>query len=151
MQTCQSINIRPPPLTSVAHSKQPHLLRCILRGHTLFSSPICRSRCSSNQRKLCTHYLPGPSIHSLQRGKDKRLHIQEQTSLTIYAILEGGKGSKPGGVPQHMLCSSMCSTSSPMNQAPRDTSSLAYLCKIGLHNAVETSPVIILLFTHIRG
>lgn len=40
----------------------------------------------------------------------------------------------PGGVPQHMLRSSMCSTSKPMNQDPRETSSLAYLCSIGLRS-----------------
>ena len=39
----------------------------------------------------------------------------------------------PGGVPQHILRSSMCSTSRPINHEPRDTSSLAYLCNIGLH------------------
>lgn len=38
----------------------------------------------------------------------------------------------PGGVPQHMLRSSMCSTSSPINQEPSETSSLAYLCNMGL-------------------
>jgi hypothetical protein len=35
----------------------------------------------------------------------------------------------PGGVPQQRRRSSTCSTSSPMNQDPRDTSSLAYLCR----------------------
>lgn len=35
----------------------------------------------------------------------------------------------PGGVPQQSLRSSMCSTSSPINQDPKETSSLAYLCR----------------------
>lgn len=43
----------------------------------------------------------------------------------------------PGGVPQHMLRSSMCWASRPMNQAPSETSSLAYLCNIGLHKKIQ--------------
>lgn len=35
----------------------------------------------------------------------------------------------PGGVPQHNLLSSMCLTSIPINQAPKETSSFAYLCR----------------------
>lgn len=35
----------------------------------------------------------------------------------------------PGGVPQHNLRSSICSTSNPINQAPSETSSFAYLCR----------------------
>jgi len=63
------------PSPSVEHSKLPHLLRCILHGHTLFSLPICKSRCSPNQRMLRRHSLPGPSIHSLKRGKARKLLI----------------------------------------------------------------------------
>jgi hypothetical protein len=42
----------------------------------------------------------------------------------------------PGGVPQHMSLSSMCSTSRPMNHAPSDTSSFAYLCSMGLGGCI---------------
>lgn len=34
----------------------------------------------------------------------------------------------PKGVPQQRLLSSICSTSRPMNQDPKETSSFAYLC-----------------------
>ena len=40
----------------------------------------------------------------------------------------------PGGVPQQRLLSSTCSTSKPINQVPNETSSLAYLCSIGLRS-----------------
>ena len=38
----------------------------------------------------------------------------------------------PGGVPQHIVRSSTWSTSKPINHDPRETSSLAYLCSMGL-------------------
>lgn len=48
----------------------------------------------------------------------------------MYAKQTDGKTSGiPGGVPQQSRRSSTCSTSNPMNQDPRDTSSLAYLCR----------------------
>jgi len=50
----------------------------------------------------------------------------------IYAVHTDILRAIPGGVPQHMLRSSMSSTSRPINHAPRDTSSLAYLCNMGL-------------------
>jgi len=63
--------------------------------------------------------------------------------------------NRPGGVPQHMLRSSMCSTSSPINQAPSDTSSLAYLCSIGLKANDESTELesisIILNFVNNRA
>lgn len=52
----------------------------------------------------------------------------------IYLIKSLFKKTLPGGVPQHILRSSMCSTSRPINHEPRDTSSLAYLCNMGLHS-----------------
>ena len=42
--------------------------------------------------------------------------------------------TSPGGVPQHNLRSSICSTSNPMNQAPKETSSFAYLCSTCLNS-----------------
>ena len=48
----------------------------------------------------------------------------------MYAKQTDGKASGiPGVVPQQRRRSSTCSTSNPMNQDPRDTSSLAYLCR----------------------
>lgn len=54
----------------------------------------------------------------------------EEATMYLYAKQTDGKASGiPGGVPQQRRRSSTCSTSNPMNQDPRDTSSLAYLCR----------------------
>lgn len=43
-------------------------------------------------------------------------------------------------MPQHILRSSMCSTSRPINHEPSDTSSLAYLCNMGLQQKKQRVP-----------
>lgn len=48
--------------------------------------------------------------------------------LSLKKKKDVAKISLPGGVPQHNLRSSICSTSRPRNQDPSETSSLAYLC-----------------------
>lgn len=54
-------------------------------------------------------------------------HVKETLLNTL-------QQNRPGGVPQHMFLSSMWLTSKPMNHDPSDTSSFAYLCRIGLRN-----------------
>lgn len=50
--------------------------------------------------------------------------------LMMYVLTRG----IPSSVGQHMLWSSICSTSRPMNHAPSETSSFAYLCNICLQS-----------------
>lgn len=55
--------------------------------------------------------------------------------MYIYGALIGITAI-PGAVPQQRLRSSMCSTSSPINQEPRETSSFAYLWSMCLESEV---------------
>jgi len=118
-------------LPKLKHSKQLHPLHHTLSAH-IWSSPLtCRFHYSSSQRMQHICYLLLPSTHSLHKPlvrnkvswEAPKGHRFKQFSYDI-----------PGGVPQHMFLSSMCSTSRPMNHAPSDTSSLAYLCNIGLQS-----------------
>jgi hypothetical protein len=47
----------------------------------------------------------------------------------------------PVSDPQHISLSSMCSTSSPMNHAPSDTSSFANLCSSGLDDKMDSGDI----------
>lgn len=49
-------------------------------------------------------------------------------ALNLNPFRQELKRGLPGGVPQQRRRSSICSTSNPMNQAPKETSSLTYLC-----------------------
>lgn len=79
---------------------------------------------------------PSPSPHMLWiyfiRSTDLHmpLHVQSNDATQAFPALVFN--SQSGGVPQQKLLSSTCSTSKPSIQAPRETSSFAYLCKIGL-------------------
>lgn len=99
----------------------------------LSSSPLnCIFRCTSNQMTPHTH-SPLPSFFRNLYRLCKLNYISFTYSIN-FLIFEYSIESVdvPGWVAQHMERSSMCSTSSPMNQEPSDTSSLAYLCNMGL-------------------
>lgn len=76
-----------------------------------------------------THTLPACAFHSHSAATRK----VADTFIQRY-VTSGNRSCLkiPGGVPQHMLRSSMCSTSRPISHAPSDTSSFAYLCRMGL-------------------
>ena len=70
---------------------------------------------------------------SMWGTKTDRTDNQCITKHVNRAVLDVDKKKQsPGGVPQQKLRSSICSTSKPMNHAPRETSSFAYLCNICL-------------------
>lgn len=126
--------------TSIKHSREPLLLHHTV-GVQISSSPlICRFHCSSSRTTRYTHCPLDPSIHNL--------HINQTIKETIFTFFFPNQTVAyvlqnymyiyiPGGVPQHIFRSSMCSISRPINQAPSDTSSLAYLCSIALQIAMH--------------
>lgn len=127
----------------VRYPRRLHLLHRTWRGRPWSSPPSCRSRCSSSRRMQHRRCRPAPSTRSLEEGDelaDDGFRVLGRGTVISYAAGGGGGATRwggkfihlPGGVPQHMLLSSMCSTSRPMNQEPRETSSLAYLCNMGL-------------------
>jgi len=74
-------------------------------------------------KRLTTDTVRGPHWHHML------MTPTDSGRGNKYAKTEGEASGVPGGVPQQSRRSSTCSTSSPMNQDPRDTSSLAYLCR----------------------
>lgn len=139
----------------MSNSRAHHLLHCTCHAPLSFSRRICKSRYTTNRRKPRTHFRLVLSIHNLHfifsqlRILEHSIEIQHylfSKFILLYVISEPSfyfyqtfviiKKKDfwciPGGVPQHKLRSSICSTSNPINHAPKDTSSFAYRCKIGL-------------------
>lgn len=82
------------------------------------------------QSNEATQMLPACAFHSQSAEYGACVSvifsmIWEENTLTRRS---GKRKIIPGGVPQHSLRSSICSTSSPINQDPSETSSFAYLC-----------------------
>jgi hypothetical protein len=77
------------------------------------------------QSNEATHILPARAFHS------QSAHIYTRSMVTrgfSFIYCDENQNNIPGGVPQHILLSSTCSTSKPMNHDPNETSSFAYLC-----------------------
>lgn len=79
-------------------------------------------------------FLLGPSTRSLEKSEQTIMQVRCLLCCFSSCLF---RRNKPGGVPQHILLSSICSTSSPMNHEPNDTSSLAYLWSIGLTSVIQ--------------
>lgn len=113
-------------------SPSPHLRWTSLIFSTDLQIPL------QLQSKDATQTFPAWAFHSQSReawkgqkggaavldGKFKSLQLPE---------------NKPGGVPQHMFLSSMCSTSRPINHEPSVTSSFAYWCRMCLAFVIVTN------------
>jgi hypothetical protein len=82
-------------------------------------------------------HVPGSLLPLAVYPHQRRRKIGRTRLTTNNNVLQREKklcsvDDRPGGVAQHMLRSSTCSTSSPSSHAPRDTSSFANLCSTGL-------------------
>jgi len=125
-----------------------HSLACDLFGHQKTAlqrvfSPSPQRRWTSDilsadlqmplqlQSKEATQRLPACAFHS--QSDNHFVKSPAYRSMEIFSVLVWIK-NLPGGVPQHNLRSSICSTSNPMNQAPKETSSFAYLCSTCLNS-----------------
>jgi hypothetical protein len=73
---------------------------------------------------ICT-YISSQVIYVMLPKRCTRSMMSRGFSF-IYC--DENQNNIPGGVPQHILLSSTCSTSKPMNHDPNETSSFAYLC-----------------------
>lgn len=86
-----------------------------------------QSKDATQTLPACPFHSQSVGVHSYNQEKVGGKHVKE----TLFNTLQR---NRPGGVPQHMFLSSMWLTSKPMNHDPSDTSSFAYLCRIGLRN-----------------
>ena len=105
-----------------APSPSPHALWMCRILSTDLQTPL------HDQSKDATHTFPARFFHS----QSAQQRDAAGSPLLGELFRRRGGGAVPGGVAQHMLRSSTCSTSSPISHAPRETSSFANLCRIGL-------------------
>lgn len=91
---------------------------------------ICQSTNFWDQRRAF-HTAPSPSPHlrwtSLILSTDLQIPLHVQSKDATHTFPACAFHSQSGGVPQHILRSSMWSTSKPMIHDPNETSSLVYL------------------------
>lgn len=114
-----------------------------LLNHELYlvSIYICAA-CVQECKVVVGHYVPSVQNFALQmalsfsphrwwtsfiRSADLQMPLQLQSNDAAHTLPACAFHSQSGCVPQQSLRSSTCSTSRPMNHAPNDTSSLAYL------------------------